>query len=79
MIQDHEMIPSYLPRPFLPGPSLNNPQTSSYHLQIFSQFQNHSQPLTNFINTYQLNPKHLHPKKPTILYLKQPQKISHFL
>ncbi|WP_398573383.1 DNA-binding protein WhiA, partial [Staphylococcus epidermidis] len=73
------MKTSYLTPPFLPPPSLNNPQTSSYHLQIFSQYQHHSQPLTKFINTYQLNPKHFQPKKPNISYLKQPQKISHFL
>ncbi|WP_145438178.1 DNA-binding protein WhiA, partial [Staphylococcus saprophyticus] len=59
--------------------SVNNPETSSYHLHVFSLYQHHSQPITQLINPYQLNPKHLQPNKPTIPYLKQPQKISHFL
>ncbi|WP_145441358.1 DNA-binding protein WhiA, partial [Staphylococcus saprophyticus] len=53
--------------------------TSSYHLHLFSLYQHHSQRITQLINPYQLNPKHLQPKKGTIPYLKQPQKISHFL
>ena len=35
MIQDDEMRRSYLRGAFLAGGSVNNPETSSYHLEIF--------------------------------------------
>lgn len=35
MIKDDEMKRSYLRGAFLAGGSVNNPETSSYHLEIF--------------------------------------------
>ena len=36
MIKDDEMKRSYLRGAFLAGGSVNNPETSSYHLEIFT-------------------------------------------
>lgn len=64
MIQDDEMRRSYLRGAFLAGGSVNNPETSSYHLEIFfSQNESHAEGLTKLMNSYELNAKHLERKK----------------
>ncbi|WP_261764113.1 DNA-binding protein WhiA, partial [Priestia megaterium] len=70
LVQNKSCNPSYLTPPFLPAGSINNPHTSSYHLQIFSFYQHHNQPLSNLINQFQFNTKTLQPKKRYINYLK---------
>ena len=77
MIKDDEMKRSYLRGAFLAGGSVNNPETSSYHLEIFSQYD--SEGLTKLMNSYELNAKHLERKKGSIAYLKEAEKISDFL
>ncbi|GEQ04489.1 DNA-binding protein WhiA [Staphylococcus gallinarum] len=79
MIQDDEMKRSYLRGAFLAGGSVNNPETSSYHLEIFSLYEDHSEGLTQLMNNYELNAKHLERKKGSIAYLKEAEKISDFL
>ncbi len=79
MIQDDEMRRSYLRGAFLAGGSVNNPETSSYHLEIFSQNESHAEGLTKLMNSYELNAKHLERKKGSITYLKEAEKISDFL
>ena len=79
MIKDDEMRRSYLRGAFLAGGSVNNPETSSYHLEIFSQYEGHAEGLTKLMNSYGLNAKHLERKKGSISYLKEAEKISEFL
>lgn len=79
IIQDDEMRRSYLRGAFLAGGSVNNPETSSYHLEIFSQYEDHSEGLVKLMNHYELNAKHLERKKGSIAYLKEAEKISDFL
>ncbi|AMY05442.1 DNA-binding protein WhiA [Staphylococcus condimenti] len=79
MIQDDDMKRSYLRGAFLAGGSVNNPETSSYHLEIFSLYENHSEGLAELMNEYELNAKHLERKKGSIVYLKEAEKISDFL
>lgn len=70
---------SYLRGAFLAGGSVNNPETSSYHLEIFSLYESHSEGLTALMNEYELNAKTLERKKGYISYLKEAEKISEFL
>ncbi|MCE4955830.1 DNA-binding protein WhiA [Macrococcoides caseolyticum] len=70
---------SYLRGAFLAGGSVNNPETSSYHLEIFSLYESHSRGLTALMNEYELNAKTLERKKGYISYLKEAEKISDFL
>lgn len=70
---------SYLRGTFLAGGSVNNPETSSYHLEIFSLYEEHSADLTALMNQYDLNSKQLERKKGYISYLKEAEKISDFL
>lgn len=70
---------SYLRGAFLAGGSVNNPETSSYHLEIASLYQEHNQSLCELMNTFQLNSKTLERKKGFITYLKEAEKITEFL
>lgn len=70
---------SYLRGAFLAGGSVNNPETSSYHLEIFSLYQEHNDSLCELMNTFSLNSKTLERKKGFITYLKEAEKITEFL
>lgn len=79
LIQEECCKRSYLRGAFLAGGSVNNPETSSYHLEIFSLYERHSEGLTQLMNGYGLNAKTLERKKGYISYLKEAEKISDFL
>jgi cell division protein WhiA len=70
---------SYLRGAFLAGGSVNNPETSSYHLEIASMYQEHNQSLCELMNKFGLNSKTLERKKGFITYLKEAEKITEFL
>ncbi|MGD6968415.1 DNA-binding protein WhiA [Rossellomorea vietnamensis] len=70
---------SYLRGAFLAGGSVNNPETSSYHLEIFSLYQEHNEALSELMNSFGLNSKTLERKKGFITYLKEAEKITEFL
>ncbi|MBT2689060.1 DNA-binding protein WhiA [Bacillus sp. ISL-47] len=70
---------SYLRGAFLAGGSVNNPETSSYHLEIASLYKEHNDALCELMNTFGLNSKTLERKKGYITYLKEAEKITEFL
>lgn len=70
---------AYLRGAFLAGGSVNNPETSSYHLEIFSIYKEHSEALVELMNKFYLNSKSIERKKGYIAYLKEAEKISDFL
>lgn len=70
---------SYLRGAFLAGGSVNNPETSSYHLEIASLYKEHNDSLCELMNTFDLNSKTLERKKGFITYLKEAEKISELL
>ncbi|MGG0643366.1 DNA-binding protein WhiA [Sporosarcina gallistercoris] len=70
---------AYLRGAFLAGGSVNNPETSSYHLEIFSMYAEHSDALVDLMNDYQLNAKSIERKKGFVAYLKEAEKIADFL
>ncbi|WP_071460764.1 DNA-binding protein WhiA [Bacillus massilinigeriensis] len=70
---------SYLRGAFLAGGSVNNPETSSYHLEISSLYQEHNESLCELMNKFDLNSKTLERKKGFITYLKEAEKITEFL
>ncbi|EPR26933.1 putative cytosolic protein [Geobacillus sp. WSUCF1] len=43
---------SYLRGAFLAGGSVNNPETSSYHLEIFSLYEEHNRALCELMNSH---------------------------
>jgi DNA-binding protein WhiA len=70
---------SYLRGAFLAGGSVNNPETSSYHLEISSLYKEHNDALCELMNKFGLNSKTLERKKGFITYLKEAEKIAEFL
>jgi DNA-binding protein WhiA len=71
---------AYLRGAFLAGGSVNNPETSSYHLEIFSLYKEHSEALSQLMNhAFRLNSKILERKKGFITYLKEAEKIADLL
>ncbi len=85
---NHEIAPSvlgkkccqraYLRGAFLAGGSVNNPETSSYHLEIFTMYEEHNESLSKLMNTFNLNSKTLERKKGFIVYLKEAERITSF-
>lgn len=69
---------AYLRGAFLAGGSVNNPETSSYHLEIYSLYKEHSEALVDLMNKFNLNAKTIERKKGFITYLKEAEKISDF-
>ncbi|SFA89158.1 hypothetical protein SAMN04488072_103101 [Lentibacillus halodurans] len=70
---------SYLRGAFLAGGSVNNPETSSYHLEIFNSYQEHNDSLCELLNEFDLKARKLERKKGYIAYLKEAEKITDFL
>lgn len=70
---------SYLRGSFLAGGSVNNPETSSYHLEIASLYKEHNDALCELMNSFGLNSKTLERKKGYITYLKEAEKITEYL
>ncbi len=71
---------SYLRGAFLASGSVNNPETSRYHLEIYSLYENHNNDLAELMNKYfYLNAKKTKRRSGHIVYLKEAEKIGDFL
>jgi cell division protein WhiA len=70
---------AYLRGAFLAGGSVNNPDSASYHLEIVSTYEDHSEALRQLLNHYHLNAKWIERKKGFVVYLKEGDKIGEFL
>lgn len=79
LIQHGSQKRAYLRGAFLAGGSVNNPETSAYHLEIYSLHQEHGEALMQLMNEFQLNAKTIERKKGFVTYLKEAEKISDFL
>lgn len=70
---------AYLRGAFLAGGSVNNPEGSSYHLEIASMYEQHCNALCELANTFYLNARFIERKKGFVLYIKEGEKIIEFL
>ena len=71
---------SYLRGAFLASGSVNNPETSRYHLEIYSLYEDHDQDLLKLMNNFfYLNAKETRRRSGYIVYLKEAEKIGDFL
>ena len=71
---------SYLRGAFLASGSINNPETSRYHLEIYSLYEDHNDDPLVLINSYfHLNAKKTKRRNGYIVYLKEAEKIGDFL
>ncbi|GGL54241.1 DNA-binding protein WhiA [Sporolactobacillus putidus] len=78
LVEKECCLRSYLRGAFLAGGSLNHPE-SSYHLEIFSNYEEHTYSLAKLMNTFDLNVKVLARKNGFIIYMKEGEKITDFL
>lgn len=82
---DEELIPdeccqrAYLRGAFLAGGSVNNPEGSSYHLEISSMYEEHCHALCDLANQFDLNARCIERKKGFVLYIKEGEKIIDLL
>ncbi|ATO49075.1 DNA-binding protein WhiA [Brevibacillus laterosporus] len=72
-------VRAFLRGAFLAGGSVNHPEASSYHLEIFSAYQDFCEALTGLANRYELNAKCIERKKGFVMYIKEGEKITDFL
>ncbi|MBC1456832.1 DNA-binding protein WhiA [Listeria newyorkensis] len=70
---------AYLRGAFLASGSVNNPETSSYHLEINSVYEEHNDAICSLLNSFKLNARTLERRNGYITYLKEAEKITEFL
>lgn len=70
---------SYLRGCFLATGSVNNPERSAYHLEIFTLEEALAEDIRDLMNDFALNARIIQRKKGYIVYLKESEKISDFL
>ncbi|GIP34268.1 DNA-binding protein WhiA [Paenibacillus sp. J2TS4] len=70
---------AYLRGAFLAGGSVNNPEGSSYHLEIASMYEEHCKALVALANQFMLNARCIERKKGFVFYIKEGEKITEFL
>lgn len=70
---------AYLRGSFMAGGSVNNPEGSSYHLEISSMYEEHCKALVDLANEFYLNARCIERKKGFIFYIKEGEKIIELL
>jgi len=71
---------AYLRGAFIARGSINNPETSSYHLELFNLDQDHNYLLCQLLNEdFQLKARELQRRNGYIVYIKEAEKIAEFL
>ncbi|HEY8435674.1 MAG TPA: DNA-binding protein WhiA [Haloplasmataceae bacterium] len=70
---------AYLRGAFLATGSVNNPETSAYHLEITTLKKTLAEDIQHLMNAFDLNARILERKKGYIIYLKESEKIVDFL
>lgn len=79
LLQEDSQRRSYLRGAFLAAGSVNNPEKSRYHLEIYSLYQAHNEQIAALMNEYRLNAKTTERRSGYIVYLKEAEKIADFL
>lgn len=79
IMNNHQKIRSYLRGAFLAGGSVNNPETSRYHLEIYSIYEELNEDICTMMNEFDLNARTLDRRNGYITYLKGAEHITDFL
>lgn len=79
LMGNSQKMRSYLRGAFMASGSINNPETSRYHLEIYSIYEEHNQDICNMLNYFDLNARTLERRNGFITYLKGAEKIADFL
>ena len=76
---NEQKMRSYLRGAFLAGGSVNNPETSRYHLEIYSMYEDQCNDLCEMLKFYDFNGRVLDRRNGFIVYLKGAEEIADFL
>lgn len=76
---NEQKMRSYLRGAFLAGGSVNNPETSRYHLEIYSMYEDQCNDLCEMLKFYDFNGRVLDRRNGYIVYLKGAEEIADFL
>ncbi|WP_127848905.1 DNA-binding protein WhiA [Lacticaseibacillus hulanensis] len=79
VLDEPQRMRSYLRGAFLAGGSVNNPETSRYHLEIYSLYADHNEGIMQMMNHFDLNARTVARRSGNIVYLKEAEKIADFL
>ena len=79
LLDDEWMVRSYLRGAFLAGGAVNNPETSRYHLEIYSLYEEHNEMIAQMMNKFGLNAQTTARRSGFIVYLKEAEKIADFM
>ncbi|EFR31780.1 DNA-binding protein WhiA [Eremococcus coleocola] len=79
IMADQQKARSYLRGAFLAGGSVNNPESSNYHLEIYSNYEGHNQNICQMMNLFDLNARTVVRRNGYISYIKEAEKIADFL
>lgn len=74
-----QKVKSYLRGAFLAGGSVNSPDTSRYHLEIHSSYEEHNEDICEMMQIFDLNARVHERRNGYIVYLKESEKIANFL
>ncbi|MFO8069728.1 MAG: DNA-binding protein WhiA [Alkalibacterium sp.] len=74
-----QKIKSYLRGAFLAGGSVNSPDTSRYHLEIHSSYEEHNNDICEMMQVFEFNARVHERRNGYIVYLKESEKIADFL
>lgn len=79
LIKTPDARKAYLRVAFLIGGSVNDPNTSNYHLEIYVKDSNEAIFVQSLMNNFNLNAKIIKRRKGFIVYLKDAEQIANFL
>lgn len=79
VLNEDQRMRSYLRGAFLATGSVNNPETSRYHLEIYSLYEDHNEGIAQMMNYFHLNARTTRRRNGYIVYLKEAEKIADFL
>ncbi len=79
ILGEDQRMRSYLRGAFLATGSVNNPETSRYHLEIYSLYESHNEDIAEMMNHFGLNAKTTKRRNGYIVYLKEAERIADFL
>ena len=79
LLKSDEEVRAYLAGLFLACGSVNNPDTSNYHLEMSVNEEDYASFIQRLMNNYELNAKVIKRRNKYVIYLKSAEKIGDFL
>lgn len=79
VVDDNDLLKSYLKGLFIISGSINDPQKSRYHLEFLVDNNEYAEFIKDLLNSFDLNSKILKRENKYMIYIKEAEKIGDFL